>query len=142
MKNKIILISLFSMGIFISGLFFAFPEKNGLCGQSTFDCIELFSEKLAQPLVLMSLSLFITSIFLFFTKPEVFKTWSKFALVAIPLLALWIINTPVSCGGGYINMCFDKESASLFSGVGFFVISLMLIVYKSFKLRTKNILTN
>lgn len=139
-RKKIIIFCL-SVAVFVLGFLFATPEKIGVCGRGALDCVEFFSEKIAQPLILMAFSLFLTSVVLFFTKPEVFKVWSKFAIFAIPLLALLIISTPVQCGGGYIGLCLDKEMASIFSGVGFFIVSLMLIIYKSLKLHSQNNLT-
>lgn len=133
MKIKINIIILFlSVGCFLFGFFLAMPEKNNLCELGALNCVEFFSEKVAQPLILISLFLFLISLILLFTKPEVFKTWSKFAIFAIPLIALFIISTPVQCGGGYIGMCLNKEMASIFSSIGFFIISLLIIIFKSY----------
>jgi len=129
--KKILFVSLF---LSIVSIFLGDPTSLGFCTDGSLDCIELFSEKIAQPLFLVSISLFFISIVLFFTKQEVFKAWSRFALVAIPLLALWIILTPVRCGAA-LGICLDKEIVSWISSVGFLIVSLVIIIYKSLRLK-------
>lgn len=144
MKNKKVIGVLFFVSILlvVCGYVFANPQIFNLCELGAWDCTSYYVSNIGQPMFLSVFVFPFVFLILFFTKSEVFKMWSKFALIAIPLLALWIVNTPVQCGGGYIAMCLTKEMVSIFSSVGFLIVSLAIIAYKSFTLRTKNNLTN
>lgn len=125
---------LFFMSTFLvlCGYVFANPQIFRLCNLNAWDCTSRYVLNIGQPIFLSTIFLPLIFLILFFTKPEVFKTWSKFAIFAIPLIALFIISTPVQCGGGYIGMCLNKEMASIFSSIGFFIISLLIIIFKSY----------
>lgn len=127
-----------SIIIFAVSVFLGNAPVFGLCSNNSLACIEMFSESLAQPLFLGSMSLVVTSFILLFLKPEIFKTWSKFAIFAIPILAVFIITTPVQCSAA-LGMCLDKELASWFSSILFLIISLIIIIYKSIKLRGQQV---
>lgn len=140
-KNKAIALLIISVLLLLLGFVFLYPEKFGFCAVDDRDCIYPNAFNFGEPLIFTMPAIILLSVILFFTKPEVFKAWSKFAMLVIPLLALLIIFTPVQCGGGYVGLCLDKEMASIFSGVGFFIVSLVLIIYKSLKPRSQNNLT-
>lgn len=133
-KNKLVLMA--SVIIFVTSIFLGNAQGFGFCDDNSLDCIEMFSESLAQPLFLGSMSIIIVSFILIFLKPEIFKIWSKFALFAIPLLAIFIITTPVRCSAA-LGMCLNKELASWLSSIVFLIISLVIIIYKSLKPRSQ-----
>src|SRR3989344_3046175 len=127
-----------SLLLFVLGLVFAFSEEVGLCQYNEISCINLYSEGLAQPLILGMLALVITLIALLFIRQEVFKAWSKFALVAIPLAVIWIALTPVQSGSGAIaglGIAETRESVTWIASIAFFAISLLIILVKSLKIK-------
>ncbi len=136
MKNKNFLPIVLSAVLFLIAVIFLLP-----CDSSrNFVCQGKYGESLGQPLALGSVSFFLISIILLFVKKEVFVLWSKFALVAIPLLVLWIILTPVTCGAA-LGVCLDKELVSWYASISFLIISLIIIIYKSLQIRSKIDLT-
>jgi hypothetical protein len=92
-----------------------------------------------QALSLFSISLLPLLFLLIFTKEAVYLAWRKFALWFLPISALLIFSAPEYSGGGFIGMSygFTREIMSMTLAVLFFVISLILIIYKSIKLRGK-----
>ncbi len=139
MKNKkafnIILLSLF--GLVVSTIF-SYPDKLSICSVSDSVCIYKITENFTQPVGMLSITLLICGISLLFLRPEVFKTWSKFAMAAIPLAVIWIALTPVqsSSGGTFgIGIAETRESVTWIASILFLVISLIIIAVKSYKLR-------
>src|SRR3989344_3578725 len=106
-----------SVVLIVIGYFIFNPQYLGSCepNQNGYCRIEL-SRSLGEPLVLASLvGLFPVSLILMFIKEEVFKTWSKFAMVAIPLAVIWIALTPVQSSSGAIagiGIAEDRESVT------------------------------
>lgn len=80
----------------------------------------------------------LVSIFIFlallFATQQVFIAWSRFAMVYLPIAAALIIATPTSKES---IIDFDKESLAVFLSVILFVVSMVIIGVKSFKLRKK-----
>lgn len=154
-KVLLALIMISSIGFFIGLIFteqeyfstcregytYQYGEVNNINNPPRIGCSDPIADILGQPLGLGSLALLLPCLILLFLKPEVFKSWAKFAVIAIPLLALFIVGTPVQCGGGSLGVCLDKELVSMFSSVGFLILSLLIIIYKSNKLRSQNKLT-
>ena len=138
MKNKkagyITLLAL--IGVSIAQ--FTDPVLLGICPTNASTCIFEFTETYTQPLGLISLSLIFISIVLLFLWPEVFKTWSRFAMVAIPLAVIWIALTPVQSSSGSIaglGIGDDRESVTWFVSIFFLAVSFIIIAVKSYKLR-------
>ncbi len=77
--------------------------------------------------------LIIASVFLvkLITRPEVFTAWKKFAIIYIPIAIVLIMAFPKSCG----FMCFDRELASIWFGAIYVIVSLIIIIRKTIKLR-------
>jgi hypothetical protein len=88
---------------------------------------------------LESIIILILCIPLFFTKEAVYLAWRKFALWFLSISALIIFSAPEYSGGGFIGMSygFTREIMSMTLSVLFLLISLILITYKSIKLRGK-----
>jgi len=134
MKKYNLAISFFSLLGIVAGYCIVFPDKVGLCKIQDNGCIYNFPVfTLGQPLFLLSISFFITSLFLFFAREEVFKTWGKFALGFLPLTILLIWISPTISND--LITPFDKKLTATFLSVLFFLISLVIIAVKSWKLR-------
>ncbi|MFA6566173.1 MAG: hypothetical protein WCT48_05480, partial [Candidatus Paceibacterota bacterium] len=69
----------------------------------------------------------------------VYLSWRKFALWYIPItLLITVVSSTTSQGGSFSGMMpSDREFASYFFPIVFALISLILIIYKSVKLREK-----
>jgi len=136
-RKKITILFLSSIAGFVAGLILTAPEHVGLCGEYKYSCQDVLGA-IGQPVGLLSLSLIIISIILFFTKEQVFKIWKRFAVWFLPIILFFILITPAGCGGLLGAGClFDKEIATMtFSGL-FFIISLLIITIKSISLRNQ-----
>jgi hypothetical protein len=88
--------------------------------------------------LLFSAPLFLLSLILLFLRKEVYESWKKFALWWLPISFLFILGAP-SSGGGSIGIggSIDREIVTWWFAGLFFIISLVLIIYKSIKLRGK-----
>lgn len=134
-KKKIRLIALFSFfvgGGFMLLLYSPFWEW---CDMSSFCDISLLDEGVGQPLFFFSLSVLPLFAILYFLREEVFRSWSRFAKWYLPLAAIAIFLSFGSHGGWGVGNIFDTELVTMWSAGLFFVISLILIIYKSYRLR-------
>ena len=101
-------------------------------------CRPNVNEDLANFLTLFSFPIFLLSLILHFTREQVFRSWLKFARIFLPIAIALIVLTPSGSGGfsagfgGPDRETVTEELAALFS-----LISLVLIVYKSIKLRSR-----
>ncbi len=84
---------------------------------------------------LFSLSSIIFFIMLLFTKQLIFQAWLKFMIVFFPIAIILFIIAPTT--GKDLFFPIDKKIVALFLAIIFFVISLLIIAIKSFKLRKK-----
>ncbi len=91
-----------------------------------------YREAIIEPIVLLSIFLFIISIFLFFINDKVFLKWLRFATVWIILSAILIAITP-AYSGGWIAFGPDKETVSIWMGSLFVILSLAKIIWDSMK---------
>lgn len=73
--------------------------------------------------------------FLYFLREEIFCSWLRFTKWYLSFAAIAIILSLGSHGGWGVGNIFDTELVTMFSAGIFFIISLILIVYKSFRLR-------
>lgn len=89
---------------------------------------------IAEPLFNLSSALLLCSLMLFFVRDEVFGAWRKFALVWIPLSIFSIAITPNTTA---ILQVVDKEVISIVCAGLFVVISLILVIFKTYSLKGK-----
>ena len=97
-------------------------------------------EVVGQPLTLFSLVMLPILLTLFFLKDQVFAAWQKFALRYLPIAFGLIFLSYFSDSGGGMGIdlfSFDSEQVSWLAASFFLIISLILIIYKSIKLRKK-----
>ena len=130
-KRVLWLITLVSILLLVITLFICYSGIGGICRPNV-------NEDLANFLILFPSSLFLLSLILRFTREQVFRSWLKFARIFLPIAIALIVLTPSGSGGfsagfgGPDRETVTEELAALFS-----LISLVLIVYKSIKLRSK-----
>ena len=84
-----------------------------------------------QYVVLPTLSLFASLTPLYFTKESTYKSWKKFAIIALPLMILWTMSGTDS--HSTFNILDDKESIAQTSAFFFVLISYILIIVKTFR---------
>lgn len=85
--------------------------------------------------ILFTPPLFLLSLITYKMREEVFVAWMKFSQWWLPLSFIAVLITPRS-SGGFIEVAL-KETLSFICAVAFLLISLILIAYKSYKLRGK-----
>lgn len=95
-------------------------------------CLDKSSQITGKPLFFTSVAILVASLFLFFVHDIVFKKWLRFAMVWILLTIVFVMLAPVSTGG-FINFGPTKELVSIWMGVLFVIISLVLIIWQSVK---------
>ena len=94
-------------------------------------------DAVAVPLGFFTLSLIPISLFLFFLREEVFHLWWKFSRWYLSIAFILII---VSSGGGVasgLGSLWDQEIAVWWTAGLFFIISLIIIIYKTISIRRK-----
>jgi hypothetical protein len=101
------------------------------CAQGTISCnnyINILDGFVRGPFIL---SVIISALFLLFFPERAFKWWRWFAIISIPILVWWITTS--------IGEFFGPQSASLFSGVFFAVMTILIAIsaaaYNHLKLR-------
>ena len=107
-------------------------------GFDSFVCGGSF-EKYIEPIFWAFLPLLAISLILLFLRREVFMAWVKFAAVGFPLMLAILLytynNKPTSGGFGLAGLISDEMLATVFLPALFFIISLVVIIVKSRKLR-------
>ena len=134
-RKKIIAIIVLCLFSFFLSLVLTTPDNFGLCNSRDTDCIHGYIDNfnnIAQVAGFFSISIFIISLILLFSREEIFHTWKKFAIIYI-LLSLIIITLAPTSAPNIIS--FDKESATLWLAVIFLIVSLAIIIVKTVKLR-------
>jgi predicted MFS family arabinose efflux permease len=86
------------------------------------------------PLMFSAISIVVLSLFLFFISDNVFKKWLRFAIAWFIVDVVLIALAPTYTGG-WMNFGPTKESVSIWMGVLFVIISLVLIIWQSLKER-------
>lgn len=142
-KKKLLLVTILSLAGVVTGLLLIYSPLWDWCEKSSNCDASILDEVVAQPLVLFSFSVFLVSALLYFLREEIFRSWLRFAKWYLPLAGIAILLSRRSHGGwGYPNI-FATEIVAMWTAGLFFLISLILIIYKSLKLRrqTKSDLT-
>ncbi len=89
---------------------------------------------------LMFLSFLPITIFSLITYPlreETFRSWLRFAKWWVPMSMLLVLITPDGQSGGYMPSLIDKQVVAFLTSAVFIIISLIIVLYKSIKLRGK-----
>ena len=128
-KKQILLLAFFPFLFVLFGIYMDFIRE---------EYIRIFKESIENVLVLFSLTILSSLIPLYFLKEAVYKTWGKFALVYLPLAILWIATSDPFGGRGYVGILDSREQVTFFVSGLFLVISFIIIITKSLKLRGKD----
>lgn len=131
-KQLLIIVLLIAVAV-ISVILYGYSIEFTGCGTEFFCLKRLFTSVLLAPIVIPLLSLFISIIPLFFLKEQVYKSWRKFAIFAIPVIAIFIFLSPTRVPGDYITLGFDREVASMLFSIVFLVISWCIAIVKTLK---------
>ena len=107
----------------------------GFCDIAGSTCTYYFTIGVIKPFMLCLFSILATLLILFFVREEVFKSWLRFAYWAVPIgvIILWISPTTTPGGFGPDMFDFTKQTASWLVSGAFLIISLIIILRKSFK---------
>ncbi len=99
-----------------------------------YSCLDFISpiETMLFPL----LPVFLFSLITYKMRDEVFQTWIKFTKWFIPLSMFLILITPTANGGYFVSL-WDNQMTAIFTSFLYTLLSLILIIYKSIKLRGK-----
>ena len=140
MNQRKIVSLLFVISVLVSGVSFS-PVEHFVCEEESVggrDCVAAVIN-IIEPLLWSFLPLVLISLIFFFIRREVFIAWAKFAVVAFPLMLGILLytfnNTPVT--GSWISGPTDDQLASVLLPSLFVIISLLIIGWKSWKLRGK-----
>jgi len=91
---------------------------------------------LSGPSILFFGSLFLSIFPLIFLKESVYKAWAKFAVVAVPLLLLFIFLSPETSGGLFgSTSLFTRETAAMNGSVIFLILSYIIIAIQAWRTR-------
>jgi len=77
--------------------------------------------------LLLFFPIFLFSIITYFLKDEIFKSWSKFTYVWLPLSIILTSITPDSRGGFFVSL-WDPEMTAIFMTGLYALISLIIII--------------
>ena len=80
---------------------------------------------------------FLFSLITYKMREEVFHSWLRFAYVWVPVSIFLVLVTPNGQSGGYMPSLIDKQVIVVFTSFLFVAISLILITYKSIRLKGK-----
>lgn len=138
-KQKILLFGLAFVS-FLLGFIFTESTTFFICLKAEYSCRSFYGD-IGQSTALLSLSVLIPLIPLYFTREQTYKAWRKFAIVALPLIILSIIFAKDQGGGmgpaiGIIN---NREELTMFLSVLFVGISYLLIIVKTIRARKKDL---
>ncbi len=131
MTRKQSIIYLISSIVAVAGIaFYGYKDYIGICSYKDWSCAYNLSLVFAPIFIalLIAISVLIVKII---TQPSIFNAWKKFAAIYIPIAALLIMMFPKSCG----FMCFDREMAAVWLSAIYVIVSLIIIIKKSIKLR-------
>lgn len=121
---------------FVVSVILGLYDLFGVCTPfSSYACLKI-ARFWAEALFPSSISLSLIFLILLFTKEAVFNSWKKFGVWYIPLAALLIFITPSSSGGSFgFSMGIDREGVTMFTSAIFLIVSILIIIVKSWKLR-------
>lgn len=135
MNHRKILAILLGLSLVLLGVGLAFFPGNysfchilQICSDSSFLILNV-----GHPLVVGLIPFIFVLFILLFLSREIFNAWKKFTIVFIPISVILIIITPVYCNAP-LNMCFNKILTTRFTSIGFAILSLIIIIYKSVRI--------
>jgi len=131
-KKNILWMSLIGTSIFS---FLLFLVLNDSCGNYYEFCKSTFV--LTTNLLFIFPVIFLFSLITYKMRESTFRSWLHFSYWWVSISVLLVLIIPNGQGGGYMPSLLDKESVAFIMSFFYSVISLILITYKSIKLRGK-----
>lgn len=116
-----------------------FAEKLGWCVLKAqgrfnyFDCLPFVRNDFIENFGILSLAILLSLLPLFFLKEAVYLAWKKFAVWALPIMAILIALTPARAPGAYLSLGIDREWMTIATSIVFLSISYLLIAIASFR---------
>jgi len=133
-KKLLKLISLFAVVGFFLGVLSLNLINPTSC--TNFDFCRGIVDAVSQPLALFSVFVFILTGILYFLREEIFRSWFHFSkwYIFLSFVAIFLSNS--SSHRVFLNP-FETELVAWETSCSYFIISIILIIYKSIKLRGK-----
>lgn len=97
----------------------------------------IFGEYIGEPIFWMSISLSTIFFILLFFDRRIFFEWLKSTILFLVMSIIFLIQTPSGAGGCDILGCFGRIEKSQLIALVLLILSVILIIYKHFKLRGK-----
>ena len=139
-KKQIIATTSFFVAIIFVDFLLLLENKMGVTCESVLKCVRvlLFGSPY-QLVALPSLSVLLSLLPLYFLKEGVFKTWRTFALIYLPIAIFLIVISPEQLDQSFLGMSYgaDRESTTIATAGLFVLVSYIIIIYKSYSLRSK-----
>jgi len=126
-KSKLKKLSYFSVVIFVVAIILVNSHVVGLC-----DCTDLLGETFGMPLFFFSIIIFIFSLILRKLPEYVFRSWWRFTKYYFIPTVILIVIFPVTADS---MIGPDREIMTWAMAILFLIISVILILYKSFRKR-------
>jgi hypothetical protein len=128
-KVNVLAVSLFYVGMVYLSVIRVAPAGCDASWCNTFGANTLL------PFFFPAIVILICTCITFFLRDEIFKFWIKFAFGWTFLSGMWVIFTPHH-GSGALGID-DKPVTALSLSLFFIILSLLIILYKSYRLRGK-----
>jgi len=134
--NKLALIVLFIgvLGVLSNFLLEPVLENLGVCDELSFPelCFNLFYRGYVESVALFSAALVLVSLLLFFVDRRVNHLWLVFACIYVVIYVMLVVSTPPT--SGFLQP--QRDIVSLWLSMGFVIVSLILIAYKSWRIKS------
>jgi len=127
------------VGLLVGLILGSITEYTDFCRWPNQFC-EFIDNVVMQPFVFLSLAVLFALVILFFLKTQVFLAWHKFALWYLPIAFGLIILTALSSSSSDMGIdlfSIDSEQVTWLTSGLFLLISVVLVIYKSYSLRSK-----
>jgi hypothetical protein len=121
------------IGIAASFLLELVLENFGICDGSFLSglCFNLFYRGYMESVALFSVALIVISLILFFIDKRINRSWLIFAMIYTIVYVIAVYVTPPTSG----LLQPQRDLVSLWLSIAFVILSLILIVYKSWRLK-------
>ena len=129
MKKKIVLIWSFIGSIIAVFSWYYLKQDSVICYNTSWSNIENTCGLLIM-IFSVFIPIFISCVFIYISKRNIFSTWSVFTFVYLCIYIFILILAPEKCDA-YLPIC--KTTSFLFLMPLYILSSLILIIYKSFK---------
>ncbi|HYC34656.1 MAG TPA: hypothetical protein VEC13_02895 [Candidatus Paceibacterota bacterium] len=131
-RKKITLLIFVALILLGLGYIFRYAHEVGICPNNNYACVDFWVFTLAHPLVISIKYILVILFALLFFPENVWKSWVKFAIVAISIGIGLIYLSPIYCEVDY-GPCFDKKNVTHMLSQLFIAITVILIFIKMIK---------